>query len=80
MTPPSQPYISAKEAAARIAAATAVEVSDDTIRNWVKKGLENKKAFKLRYQLKGIRVGGRLYVLEDSLVLFIQQLQSGDSA
>lgn len=76
MTPPSQPYISAKEAAARIAAATAVEVSDDTIRNWVKKGLENKKAFKLRYQLKGVRVGGRLYVLEESLAVFIQQLQS----
>jgi hypothetical protein len=66
-----KPYLTAKEVVA-VLLDKGIEVTDDTVRNWVLKGIKNKNAPKLRYKLGGIKIGGRIHILQASLAEWVQ--------
>lgn len=71
-----RPFLSPKEVVAVLLAA-GIEVTDDTVRNWCKVGLQNRKKPESRYRLGFVRIGGRIYVRRESLSTFIPLLSSG---
>ena len=70
----SKPYLSAKEVVA-ILATYGIEVTDDTVRLWVTRGLKNKKTPGSHLWLSGVRIGGRLYVVREELAKWIPLVQ-----
>ena len=69
-------YLSAKEVVALLAS-IGIEVTDDTVRLWVTRGLKNKNAPSSHHWLRGVRIGGRLYVVREELVKWIPLIQQG---
>lgn len=67
----SKPYLTAKEVVA-ILLRHGVEVTDDTVRNWVLKGIKNKNTPELRYRLGGAKIGGRVHILQSALADWVQ--------
>jgi hypothetical protein len=66
-----KPYLTAKEVVTLLQD-RGIEVTDDTVRNWVLKGIKNKNAPELRYRLGGVKIGGRVHILQESLAAWIQ--------
>ena len=69
-----KPYLSAKEVVSLLAT-HGIEVTDDTVRLWVTRGLKNKKTPGSHYWLSGVRIGGRLYVVREELAKWIPLVQ-----
>ena len=55
-----------------------IEVTDDTIRNWCKLGIQNEKRPEARYKLGSVRIGGRIYVIKAELERFVPLLVNRD--
>ena len=72
-----KPYLSAKEVVG-ILAKLGIEVTDDTVRLWVTRGLKNKKTPNSHYWLRGVRIGGRLFVVREELAKWIPLIQQDD--
>lgn len=70
---PERPFLSPKEVVALLAQ-QGIEVTDDTVRNWCKLGLQNEKRPEARYKLGSVRIGGRIYVIRESLAVFVPLL------
>lgn len=70
---PDRPFLSPKEVVALLAQ-QGIEVTDDTVRNWCKLGLQNEKRPEARYKLGSVRIGGRIYVIKESLAVFVPLL------
>lgn len=69
-------YLSAKEVVAALAS-IGIEVTDDTVRLWVTRGLKNRNAPASHHWLRGVRIGGRLYVVREELIKWIPLIQQG---
>jgi hypothetical protein len=69
-----KPYLTAKEVVSLLAT-HGIEVTDDTVRLWVTRGLKNKKTPGSHYWLSGVRIGGRLYVVREELAKWIPLVQ-----
>lgn len=65
-----RPYLSPKEVVAMLSQ-QGLYVTDDTVRNWCRLGLANKKRPELRYRLRSVRIGGRIFVVRESLSNFL---------
>lgn len=70
---PDRPFLSPKEVVA-ILAERGIEVTDDTVRNWCRLGIQNEKRPESRYKLGSVRIGGRIYVITSELEVFIPLL------
>lgn len=67
-------YVTPKEVVSLLAERR-IEVTDDTVRNWITKGIQNKKAPERRHYLRGLRIGGRLFVERGAIDVFVLVLQ-----
>jgi hypothetical protein len=78
MTSDQKPFMTPKEVVAELRR-YGIDVTDDTVRNWTTRGLENKNSPELRYRLRAIRIGGRIHVFREDLVRWIPLLKDHDS-
>ena len=67
-------YLSAKEVVSFLAT-KGIETTDDTVRNWITKGIRNEKTPGSRHRLTGVRIGGRLYVVREDLLRWVPLVQ-----
>lgn len=70
-----KPYLTAKEVVGLLRG-QGIEVTDDTVRNWCTKGIQNKKVPERRHYLGHFRVGGRLMVVSETIKVFLAELAS----
>jgi transposase-like protein len=68
-----RPFLSPKEVVTLLLK-QGIEVTDDTVRNWCRLGLQNEKRPEARYKLGSVRIGGRIYVLRSELEVFVPLL------
>ncbi len=68
-----RPFLSPKEVVSLLLI-QGIEVTDDTIRNWCKLGIQNEKRPEARYKLGSVRIGGRIYVIKAELEKFLPVL------
>ena len=74
---PDRPFLSPKEVVSLLLM-QGIEVTDDTIRNWCRLGIQNEKRPEARYKLGSVRIGGRIYVIKAELERFVPLLVNRD--
>lgn len=67
-------YLTPKEVVA-ILADRGIETTDDTVRNWCVKGIQNKKRPERRHFLGHFKMGGRIMVIRTDLIAFLPLLR-----
>lgn len=67
-------YLTPKEVVA-ILADKGIETTDDTVRNWCVKGIQNKKRPERRHFLGHFKMGGRIMVIRTDLIAFLPLLR-----
>ncbi len=74
MTENEKSYLTPKEVVAMLAG-KGIETTDDTVRNWCVKGIQNKKRPEKRHFLGHFKLGGRIMVVRTDLIAFLPLLR-----
>lgn len=70
-----KPYLSPKETVFLLKS-YGIETTADTVREWCRNGVQNAKHRDRRIRLGAVKIGGRVHIRYESLVIFIPLIKA----